>query len=77
MVYFPKHHATTKCNKTGMMMMVVILQKYSESGQSCRGYCSRYVTMDRSVAGALYLQWFLCGRLISDGAAEIFMVGKC
>lgn len=24
-----------------------------------------------------YLQWFLCGHLISDGAAEIVIVGEC
>jgi hypothetical protein len=24
-----------------------------------------------------YLRWFLCGDLISDGAAEIVMVGEC
>jgi hypothetical protein len=25
----------------------------------------------------LYLRWFLCGEQISDGAAEIVMVGEC
>jgi hypothetical protein len=33
--------------------------------------------MDCVVAEVLYLQWFLWGRLISDNAAEIVMVGEC
>ena len=35
------------------------------------------VPMDCVVVEVLYLQWFLCGRLISDDAAEVIMVGEC
>jgi hypothetical protein len=35
------------------------------------------VPVDCAVAEVLYLRWFLCGRLISDDAAEIVMVGEC
>jgi hypothetical protein len=35
------------------------------------------VIVDCVAVEVLYLRWFLCGRLISDDAAEIFMVGEC
>ena len=33
--------------------------------------------MDYAVAEVKYLRWFLCGKLNSDDAAEIVMVGEC
>ena len=35
------------------------------------------VDLKRAASEVLYLRWFLCGDLISDGAAEIVMVGEC
>jgi hypothetical protein len=34
------------------------------------------VYLKRAVSDVPYLQWFWCGDLISDGAAEIVMVGE-
>jgi hypothetical protein len=35
------------------------------------------VALNCVALGVLYLRWFLWGELISDGAAEIIMVGEC
>ncbi len=35
------------------------------------------VPVDWVAAEVLYLQWFLCSRLISDDAAEIVMLVQC
>ena len=35
------------------------------------------VDLDCVVAEVPYLQWFWCGEQISDGPAEIIMVGEC
>ena len=35
------------------------------------------VDLKRAASEVLYLRWFLCGDLISAGAAEIVMVGEC
>ena len=33
--------------------------------------------LDCVASEVLYLQWFLCGELISDRPAETVMVGEC
>ena len=35
------------------------------------------VELKRAASEVLYLRRFLCGDLISDGAAETIMVGEC
>ena len=66
-----------KCNKIGMVVVGFDLNKYDESRRSHLGCCFLGVSLDCVVPEFLYLRWFLCGELISDGPAETVMVGEC
>ena len=35
------------------------------------------VELKHAAAEVSYLRWFLCSDLISEGAAEVLMVGEC
>ena len=47
--------------------------------QGDRAGCIVVLVVDVKCAASevLYLRWFLCGDLISNGVAEIIMVGVC
>ena len=45
-------------------------------GDRAGGIVVLVVDLKRAASEVLYLRWFLCGDLISNGAAEIVMVGE-
>ena len=78
-VKLPSHHATLK-NETKLAWWWWDLIKKNTTNQDnhARGVVVLGVSLDCVASEVLYLQWFLCGELISDGPAEtryfIFMI---
>jgi hypothetical protein len=53
------------------------LKNTTNQGDRARGVVVLGVSLDCVASEVLYLRWFLCGELISDGPAETVMVGEC
>jgi hypothetical protein len=51
------------------------VQNTMNQGDCAGGIVVLVVELKRAASEVLYLRWFLCGDLISNGAAEIVMVG--
>ena len=52
------------------------MQNTMNQGDCAGGIVVLVVELKRAASEVLYLRWFLCGDLISNGAAEIVMVGE-
>ena len=77
-VEFPSRHATTKnVTKLAWWWWDSISKNTTNQGDRARGVVVLGVSLDCVASEVLYLQWFLCGELISDGPAETVMVGEC
>ena len=55
----------------------MISNNTTNQGDRAGGNVGFVVYLKRAASEVLYLRWLLCGDLISDGAAEIVMVGEC
>jgi hypothetical protein len=53
------------------------LKNTTNQGDRARGVVVLGVSLDCVASEVLYLRWFLCGELTSDGPAETVMVGEC
>ena len=49
----------------------------TNQGDRSGGVVVLVVDLTCAASEVLYLRWFLYGELVSDGAAEIVMVGEC
>jgi hypothetical protein len=78
MVVIPSCHATTK-NVTKLAWWFCEAISKNTTNQGDRTGCIVVLVVDLNCVASevLHLRWFLCGDLISDGAAEIVMVGEC
>jgi hypothetical protein len=75
---FPSGHATTKnVTKLAWWLCEAISKNTTNQGNRTEGIDVLFVDLKRAAWEVLYLRWCLCGDLISDGAAEIVMVGEC
>jgi hypothetical protein len=63
--------------KLAWWLCEVISKNTTNQGDRTEGIVVLVVDLKRTASEALYLQWFLCGNLISNGAAEVVMVGEC
>jgi hypothetical protein len=63
--------------KLAWWLCEAISKNTTNQGDRVGGIVAWCVELNCVAAEVLYLRWFLCGEQISDGAAEIVMVGEC
>jgi hypothetical protein len=62
--------------KMAWWLCEAISKNTMNQGNRTGGIVVLVVYLKHTVSDVPYLQWFWCGDLISDGAAEIVMVGE-
>ena len=77
-VEFPSRRSMTKnVTKLAWWLCEAISNNTTNQGDCAGVNVGFIVYLKRAASEVLYLQWLLCGDLISEGVAEIVIVGEC